>query len=493
MTPQSVLRRAIPHRGTLVFAALAFSLGALTGCGLLPGSGDDEVAADSVMVDSAGAVEAVGVVGPEDGTDPAIGPPVVVGPDGVVAAGAAGDSGVAAADSIVGPPLPADVAAANDPTGGQAGAAAAGAAPQNVQDRLDQILAGQQRLERRIDSLAAVGMAAQDSAGVASGQEIIGEARQRVQNFGMGIAWSLIVLLLVNFTVRGSVWLLDTLAESNASRRLFYKRLVPIVRIILWAFAAYFIVSVIFRVQPQQLFAAAAAIGVAIGFAAQDLLKNLFGGIILVFDQPFQVGDKISVGGTYGEVVSIGLRSTRIVTPDDNLVSVPNAQVVDQQVANANAGELNCQVVTDLYLPGWADEVLAKRIAFGAAASSKYVYLNKPIVTLVSDVFKETFLTRVRVKAYVLDPRLEFAFQSDVTERAREGFREAGLLEPEHIERRFLDHAAPAVLRRQQEAAAAASSAAPTAHADIEGAGQAEGQSGRRGHDGAGHGAGHGV
>jgi small-conductance mechanosensitive channel len=90
-------------------------------------------------------------------------------------------------------------------------------------------------------------------------------------------------------------------------------------------------------------------------------------------------------------VKSIGLRSTRIVTPDDNLVSVPNAQVVDQHVANANSGELNCQVVTDLYLPNWPDENLVKRIAFDAAASSKYVYLNKPIVVLVADEFKERF------------------------------------------------------------------------------------------------------
>jgi small-conductance mechanosensitive channel len=204
-------------------------------------------------------------------------------------------------------------------------------------------------------------------------------------------------------------------------------------RIVLWIFAAYLVVRVIFQITVQGLLAAAAGIGVAIGFAAQDLLKNLFGGLILVFDQPFQAGDKISIGGTYGEVVSIGLRSTRIVTPDDNLVTVPNAQVVDQQVANANAGELNCQVVTDLYLPGWADESMAKTIAFQAAASSKYVYVNKPIVVLVADQFKETFLTRVRVKAYVLDPRLEFLFQSDVTERARAGFREAGLLKPEHM------------------------------------------------------------
>ncbi len=318
-----------------------------------------------------------------------------------------------------------------------------------VEERIDRLVESQESLTQRVDSLLAALAAAQTTvvgpAGTvpadsvtASGQ-VLGEAGESVRSFGVGIAWSILVLLLFNFTIRGTVWVLERLAERSAQRRLFFKRLVPIVRIVLWGFAAYLIVRVIFGVTAQGLLAAAAAIGVAVGFAAQDLLKNLFGGIILVFDQPFQVGDKISVGGTYGEVVSIGLRSTRLVTPDDNLVSVPNAQVVDQQVANANAGELNCQVVTDLYLPGWVDEARAKKIAFESAASSKFVYLNKPIVVLVKDEFKETFLTRIRVKAYVLDPRYEFQFQSDVTERAREGFRDAGLLTPDHGMRAFLD------------------------------------------------------
>ena len=195
----------------------------------------------------------------------------------------------------------------------------------------------------------------------------------------------------------------------------------------------------VFGVTGSNLVAAAAAIGVAIGFAAQDLLKNIFGGLVIIFDQPFQAGDKISVGGTYGEVTSIGLRSTRITTPDDNLVSVPNAQVVDGQVSNANAGALDCQVVTDLYLPGWVDEMKAKQIAREAAASSKYVYLEKPIVVIVKDEFKETFVTHLKVKAYVLDTRYEFLFASDVTERARAAFREAGLLKPMHGARAFFD------------------------------------------------------
>lgn len=304
--------------------------------------------------------------------------------------------------------------------------------------------AGQQALGSRLDSVVlqlstagAPDSVAADTAVAAAERagQVIGDAR----DLGVSVALSALVVMLFMVLIRVMTWLLDTLSERNVKRRLFYKRLVPVIRIMLWVFATYLIVSGIFQVSASGLFAAAAAIGVALGFAAQDLLKNLFGGIILVFDQPFQVGDKISVGGTYGEVVSIGLRSTRIVTADDNLVSVPNAQVVDGQVANANAGELNCQVVTDLFLPGYIDESAAKKIAFDAAASSKYVFLNKPIVVLVKDVFKETFLTRIRVKAYVLDPRYEFLFQSDVTERARAGFRDARLVEPTHGMRAYVD------------------------------------------------------
>jgi small-conductance mechanosensitive channel len=260
--------------------------------------------------------------------------------------------------------------------------------------------------------------------------DVTGQATEALQNFGPKLIISILLVVLALYVVRGFVWLLEALAARGAERRLFYKKLVPIVRLLVWAFTIYLIISAVFRIPGNSLLAAAAAVGVAIGFAAQEVLKNIFGGIVIILDQPFQVGDKIAVGGTYGEVVSIGLRSTRIVTPDDNLVSVPNSQVVADQVANANAGELNLQVVTDLYLPGWIDVGLAKRIAYAAAANSKYVYLDKPIVVIVKDEFKETFLLHLKVKAYVLDLSYEFLLMSDVTEAAKAEFIRHGLLTP---------------------------------------------------------------
>ena len=258
------------------------------------------------------------------------------------------------------------------------------------------------------------------------------EAGETARNWGLRAFWAVVVLSLTAMFVNFSVRILETLAERSAERRLLFKRMPPILRIVAWGVAFYFVVRVILDVDAQGLLAAAAAVGVAIGLAGQDILRNVFGGLVIVFDQPFQVGDKILIGDAYGEVTSIGLRATRIVTPDDSIVTIPNAQLVDNRVSNANSGALDCQVVTDLWLPGWVDEGMAKRIAHQVAASSKYVYLEKPIVVLVRDEFRETFVTHLKVKAYVIDTRDEFRLMSDITERARAEFRSHGMLAPLH-------------------------------------------------------------
>ena len=364
--------------------------------------------------------------------------------------GQGGETGPAAVQESEGrpPPAPAEVAAPSQAnTSGPAGTPPAtppldlqeapqqtDTPPTTAEDSLAAALTGimavQERILARLDSMESAQPAAgADTAapGDQTGGIDLEEARDEVTNLGFSIFWSIVVLVLFAFVIRGVIWVLETLAERSVRRRLTFKWLIPITRMLLWAVAGYLIVRTIFRVDAQGILAASAALGLALGIAAQDLLKNIFGGLIVVFDQPFQVGDKISVGGTYGEVVSIGLRSTRIVTADDDFVSVPNSQVVEEQVANSNAGQLNCQVLTDLYLPGRVDERAAKEIAFEAAVNSKYVFLEKPIQVFIEDEFHTTFVTRVKVRAYVLDPRFEFLLKSDITERARDGFRAAGL------------------------------------------------------------------
>jgi len=74
--------------------------------------------------------------------------------------------------------------------------------------------------------------------------------------------------------------------------------------------------------------------GIAIAFAAQKTLENLFGGIMIASDRPIRVGDYCRAGEYSGTVESIGLRSTRIRTADRTLVSVPNGQLSMMSLEN---------------------------------------------------------------------------------------------------------------------------------------------------------------
>ncbi len=253
-------------------------------------------------------------------------------------------------------------------------------------------------------------------------------ATEGIPDSGRKVVWTLALAFAAYWLARISVLIFERRAEYARRWNRLYARAAPIAPILIWTSTALLAVNGVWGIEASTLITAVAAGIVAVAFTAQDVLKNAFAGLVIAIDPPFSITDKISVAGTYGDVQSIGMLSTRIVTPDDSTVTVPNAQVVASQVSNANSGEPNCQVVTDLYLPGWIDEGRAKKIAFEAAAMSKYAYLEKPIVVLVEDVFKETFLTQLKVKAYVLHRRHEFLFKSDITERARAGFREAGLL-----------------------------------------------------------------
>ena len=361
-------------------------------------------------------------------------------PDSTTVAGAADTATVdsATVDSLPFSAVPIDTAAAQ--TDASSTAPSAAASPDSLTLLLRSLRTEVQRLQAVQGSLRtmlnpAPSARADTSADAAAdtseaAETTLREARDTAQYFGLRLFGAVLVLVATYFVVRGMTYVLDLLAERSAERRLLYKRIVPIARVLLWTVSLYVVLRGIFNVDAQGLLAAATAIGVAVGFAAQDLLKNIFGGLVVIFDQPFQVGDKIQIGDNYGEVVSIGLRSMRIVTPGDNLVSVPNAQVVDSAVSNANAGALDCQVTTDLYLPGDANEQLAKKLAYQAAASAQFVYLEKPIVVMVVDEWQERHRLHLKVKAYVLDARHEFRLASEVTERARNAFRAHGLLPP---------------------------------------------------------------
>lgn len=248
------------------------------------------------------------------------------------------------------------------------------------------------------------------------------------------IIWTLIFLLIGYLSIRIVSGILNRLGERSTKYRITIKRLVPIIRIIGWIFVVFIIIQGIIKPPYAMVLGFFTSVGVAVGFAAQDLLKNIFGGLMILFDRPFQIGDKIEVGGSYGEVLKIGLRSTRIVTADDSEVSVPNAEMMNSSISNSNSGQTNCQVVAEIYLPLDVDTQQVRKIAMEAALVSKYIYLNKPVsVVFVNEMHERKSLLKMRLKAYVSDIRYEFVFKSDMTEIVLKELIKEGLLKPGSI------------------------------------------------------------
>lgn len=223
----------------------------------------------------------------------------------------------------------------------------------------------------------------------------------------------------------------DRAAERFARRRLQYKQGLAVARFVVVLVATVVALGSILQLTDEVLLALGGSAAVAIGFAFKDLVASVMSGILLLFDRPFQVGDRISFGGEYGEVVEIGLRSVRLRTLDDNIVSIPNNQFLNDRVSCANAGALHQMCVFDFYIGCNEDFERAKVIVYEATGSSRFVYLKKPIRVGVLEApvpdGAERFAIRIRVRAYVLDGRYERTFRTDVVERVKRAFRAVGL------------------------------------------------------------------
>ena len=166
------------------------------------------------------------------------------------------------------------------------------------------------------------------------------------------------------------------------------------------------------------------AIVVELGFAFKDYVSSVIAGVVVLFEAPYRVGDRVKIDEHYGEVISFGLRSFRIQTLEDNIVTVPHSHIWTNPITNANDGSLEAQVVTDFYLNHSVDIQLACRILDRAAYTSKYTQMKLPIAVTIQE---ELFATHLQIKAYPIDPRAETAYKTDLSLRAKEAFSLYGI------------------------------------------------------------------
>ncbi len=107
-----------------------------------------------------------------------------------------------------------------------------------------------------------------------------------------------------------------------------------VIRILIWILAILSVLGSVFAVNIYSIVAGAGIAGIAIAFAAQESLQNVFGSISIFTEKPFIVGDIVEVDGESGKVIKVGFRSTRIRALDKSFMTIPNKNIVNNKMKN---------------------------------------------------------------------------------------------------------------------------------------------------------------
>jgi small-conductance mechanosensitive channel len=251
-----------------------------------------------------------------------------------------------------------------------------------------------------------------------------------------GLAASVFVIAAAWILLRFTARLVDQLGTAFGDYRLTLQKFSAFFRFGVFFATIYSVILLSLDISREMLTILGGTAAVAVGFAMKDLVASLVAGVTIMFDRPFQVGDRVTFAGQYGDILSIGLRSVKLRTLDDSMVTIPNNMLLNEVTTCGNYGVLNMQLMIDFLIGIDQDVHRAREIVLEAAVTSNFIYLTNPVEVLVSQVVTGGHVAlQLRLKAYVLDTVFEKAFETDVTLRVMDTFRAEGIRPPAILHR----------------------------------------------------------
>ena len=172
--------------------------------------------------------------------------------------------------------------------------------------------------------------------------------------------------------------------------------------------------------------AGAGVAGIAIGFAAKDTLSNLIAGVLLIIDRPFEIGDRIEVWSaprgtaTWGDVIDIGLRATRIKTTDHIIIIIPNNEIMKRDIINYTAISSMIRVRVNIGVSYDSDIAKAKNIIRQVAESADWIARQPPPKVVVRHFGESSVDLQLRV--WITDARRRMDTISYITDRVKTEF-----------------------------------------------------------------------
>lgn len=168
------------------------------------------------------------------------------------------------------------------------------------------------------------------------------ELEAGIESAAVTVVQTILVIVWVAFAVRFFRMVLSAMRTNPSRFEIVQQTTEPLLSnamaVLAFVVGAYSIL-VIWDINITGLVASAGIVGLALGFAAQDTLSNLFAGVAILSDRPYQIGDFIILDtGERGQVTRIGLRSTSLLTRDDVEISIPNAIMGSTKIVNEAGG-----------------------------------------------------------------------------------------------------------------------------------------------------------
>ncbi|HVP39635.1 MAG TPA: mechanosensitive ion channel family protein [Candidatus Saccharimonadales bacterium] len=180
-----------------------------------------------------------------------------------------------------------------------------------------------------------------------------------------------------------------------------------------------------FHVEIRSLLVTLGVGSLAVGLALQETLANMFGGFAILVDRPFRVGDRVQLAtGETGDVLEIGLRSTRLQTPENHVLIVPNSVLVRTSITNLSLPDVQAGLRVEVALAQEADVTRARELMLAAARAPHVLASPEPRVFLRT---LEDSLPRLLLVCRVDSFANRLAAGDAVNAAIHSGFRAAGI------------------------------------------------------------------
>lgn len=170
----------------------------------------------------------------------------------------------------------------------------------------------------------------------------------------------------------------------------------------------------------------ASALGVGVGFGLQNITNNFVSGIIILFERPIKIGDRIEVGSVTGDVVKISMRSTTIITNDNIAIIVPNSDFISSTVINWSHTDRNVRFNIPVGVSYKSNPETVKKILLEVAESNSGVLKSPAPDVLLSDYGDSSinFSLRVWTSEFITQPHV---LKSQLYYEAFKKFKENGI------------------------------------------------------------------